>query len=266
MIQSNDLNLQQNDLPIILVTNDDGITAPGIRNLVESVIGLGQIIVVAPELPQSGMGHAVTITRPLYLEEVNLFSDLGVRAWQCSGTPVDCVKMANDIILHRHPDVCISGINHGSNASINVIYSGTMSAAMEAAVEGIPSVGFSLMDFRRDADFSISKQVARTIVERILSENYPQHFLLNVNIPKVSAVDFKGIKICRQADAHWVENFEKRIDPRGKVYYWMTGKFNARDNGEDTDLEVLKNGFASVVPISFDLTDYEIQKWLQKKW
>ncbi len=257
---------QQTTQPIILVTNDDGITAPGIRNLVESVIGLGQIIVVAPELPQSGMGHAVTITKPLYLEEVNVFSDLDIQAWQCSGTPVDCVKMANDVILHRQPDVCISGINHGSNASINVIYSGTMSAAMEAAIEGVPSVGFSLMDFRHDADFSIAQQVARTITERILSEKYPPHFLLNVNIPKVSAEGFKGIKVCRQADAHWAENFEKRNDPRGREYYWMTGKFNSRDYGQDTDLEALKNGYASVVPISFDLTDYETQKWLMNKW
>jgi 5'-nucleotidase len=170
--------------PVILIVNDDGVTAPGIRSLIEAVHDLGEVIVVAPDSPQSGMGHAITIGKPLRLDEVNIFDDLEVKAWQSSGTPVDCVKLAHDIILHRKPDICLSGINHGSNASINVIYSGTMSAAMEAAIEGIPSAGFSLMDFNFDADFSLAKKVAREVTQRMLAERMPEHFLLNVNIPK----------------------------------------------------------------------------------
>jgi len=252
--------------PVILITNDDGVTAPGIRSLIESVSDLGKIMVVAPDSPQSGMGHAVSITKPLRLDKVDIFEDIGVEAWQSSGTPVDCVKLAHDVLLHYKPDICISGINHGSNASINVIYSGTMSAAMEAAIEGIPSAGFSLQDFNFDADFTVAKQVARTIVLRMLSERMPEHLLLNVNIPKVTEPHFKGIKICRQADAKWAENFEHRKDPRGRDYYWMTGKFINRDRGEDTDIAALNNGYASVVPVRFDLTDDYMKKWLEQKW
>jgi len=252
--------------PVILVTNDDGVTAPGIRSLIESVSDLGKVMVVAPDSPQSGMGHAVSITKPLRLDKVDIFEDIGVEAWQSSGTPVDCVKLAHDILLHYKPDICISGINHGSNASINVIYSGTMSAAMEAAIEGIPSAGFSLQDFNFNADFTVARQVARTIVKRMLSERMPEHLLLNVNIPRLSPEYFKGIKICRQADAKWAENFEQRKDPRGRDYYWMTGKFINRDKGEDTDIAALNNGYASVVPVRFDLTDDYMRKWLEQKW
>lgn len=252
--------------PVILITNDDGVTAPGIRNLIEAVKDLGKVVVVAPDSPQSGMGHAITIGKPLRLDAVDLFADIGVEAYQCSGTPVDCVKLAHDIVLHRKPDICLSGINHGSNASINVIYSGTMSAAMEAAVEGIPSAGFSLCDFNFDADFSVAADVARKVTLRMLNEEMPEHFLLNVNIPKVKAKDFKGIKICRQADAKWSENFDKRKDPRGRDYYWMTGKFVNRDKGEDTDIEALNSGYASIVPVRIDFTDNNVKKWLEKKY
>lgn len=252
--------------PVILVTNDDGVTAPGIRNLIEAVLDLGDIIVVAPDSPQSGMGHAITIGKPLRLDEVHVFDDIGVKAWQSSGTPVDCVKLAHDVILHRKPDICISGINHGSNASINVIYSGTMSAAMEAAVEGIPSAGFSLLDFNFDADFTAAKHVARTVVQNMLSEPMPDNFLLNVNIPKLPPSELQGIKVCRQADAKWAENFDKRKDPRGRDYYWMTGKFLNRDRGTDTDIEALREGYASIVPVRIDFTDYEMKQWLDGKY
>src|SRR6188474_7298 len=153
---------KKKEKPVILITNDDGVSAPGIRSLVEAVKDLGKIIVVAPDKPQSGMGHAITIGSPLRLHPVNFFD--GIEAYQCTGTPVDCVKLAVDKVLHRRPDMCLSGINHGPNHSINVIYSGTMSAAMEAAIEGIPSVGFSLMDHSMEADFSASKIIARQIV------------------------------------------------------------------------------------------------------
>lgn len=253
--------------PTILVTNDDGITAPGIYNLIDAVRHLGNVIVVAPDSPQSGMGHAVSINKPLRLDKVHLFDEWGIEAYQCSGTPVDCVKLANDIILKgKKPTICVSGINHGSNASINVIYSGTMSAAMEAAIDGIPSVGFSALDFSFEADFTIAKKVATQIVSKMLSDTLPEHFLLNVNIPKVDEAGFKGIKICRQADAYWAENFDQRADPRGKNYYWMVGKFVNRDKGSDTDIDALKNGYASVVPVRIDFTEETIKDWLIRKW
>lgn len=250
--------------PVILVTNDDGIAAPGIRALVEAVKELGHVIVVAPDSPQSGMGHAITIGTPLRLYQVEIFE--GIESWQSSGTPADCVKLARDQILHRKPDICVSGINHGCNHSINIIYSGTMSAAMEAAIEGIPSIGFSLYDFNFDADFTVSKTVARTITERMLRSSMPPHTLLNVNIPKRQPHEFNGIRICRQAYARWAEEFEHRVDPRGKDYYWMTGKFINLDEGTDSDVKALNDGYASVVPVKFDFTDMQMKDMLEKDW
>jgi len=256
--------MQKDDRPVILVTNDDGITAPGIRNLVEAVRDLGRVVVVAPDKPQSGMGHAITIGEPLRLEKVDQFDD--IESWQCSGTPVDCVKLAKDKILHRKPDICLSGINHGPNHSINIIYSGTMSAAMEAAIEGIPSVGFSLFEFGFDADFTVSKHLAHTIAKHMLEERMPEHTLLNVNIPKAKPHEFKGMKICRQAYAKWAEEFDERSDPRGKKYYWMTGKFINMDKHDQTDIEALSQGYASIVPIKIDFTDMATKQMLEEKW
>ncbi|MCF8450946.1 MAG: 5'/3'-nucleotidase SurE [Taibaiella sp.] len=254
----------QKKIPVILVTNDDGITAPGIRALVEAVRGLGRVVVVAPDSPQSGMGHAITIGAPLRLDKVNVFD--GIESWQCSGTPADCVKLARDKILHEKPDICVSGINHGANHSINVIYSGTMSAAMEAAIEGIPSIGFSSLDYKFDADFSIAAQVATDLTKRMLSTPLPEHILLNVNIPVVTADTYKGMKICRQAYAKWDEQFDHRKDPRGRDYYWMVGKFVNRDTGTGTDVEALKDGYASVVPVTIDFTDRKTKEWLEREW
>jgi len=250
--------------PVILITNDDGITAPGIRALVEAVRDLGQVIVVAPDSPQSGMGHAITIGDPLRLNKVAIFE--GIDSWQCTGTPADCVKLARDKILHRKPDLCLSGINHGANHSINVIYSGTMSAAMEAAIEGVPSIGISLLDYKFEADFTIAKQVARDLAVRMLEGNMPEHILLNVNIPAATQETFKGMKICRQAYAKWAEEFDHRIDPRGKDYYWMTGKFINMDKEPGTDTEALEDGYASIVPIKIDFTDYKMKEWLELHW
>lgn len=254
----------ENKEPVILITNDDGITAPGIKALIEAVKDLGKIIVVAPDSPQSGMGHAVTIGEPLRLHQVKIFDDID--AWECSGTPVDCVKLARDVILKHKPTLCFSGINHGANHSINVIYSGTMSAAMEAAIEGVPSIGFSLLDYKYDADFSIAQKVVRKLAIKMLEQPMPEHTLFNVNIPKVEEAEFKGLKICRQANAKWQEEFDHRTDPRGKDYYWMTGKFINMDNGEDTDAVALENGYASVVPIMFDLTDTTMKKRIEQDW
>lgn len=248
--------------PVILITNDDDITSKGIRSLVEAVSELGTVVVVAPDSPQSGMGHAITIGSPLRMNKMNLFGD--VEAWQTSGTPVDCVKLAVDKILHRKPDLCLSGINHGANHSINVIYSGTMSAAMEASIEGIPSIGFSLLDYNYDADFTASKQVVQKMVSALLKKKLDKHLLLNVNIPSLPPEKIKGIKICKQAYAKYEEDFSERLDPHGKKYYWLTGEFKNFDKGRDTDVWALEHGYVSVVPVQFYLTNYTLKKQLEK--
>lgn len=249
--------------PLILVTNDDGITAPGIRALIDMMKSLGDVdvYVVAPDSPQSAMGHAITINSTLHVEEMKLKNG-AEREWSCSGTPVDCVKLAIDKILPRRPDLCVSGINHGSNSSINVIYSGTMSAAVEAGIEGIPSIGFSLGDFSYHADFHAAEKFIKQIAQQTLENGLPEGVVLNVNIPKLAENDLKGIRICRQARAKWDEEFEARVDPRGREYYWLTGKFVNMDGGEDTDEWALENGYISVVPVQFDLTAYETMKVL----
>jgi 5'-nucleotidase len=254
---------KKKEQPIILITNDDGITAPGIKNLIEAAKTLGKVVVVAPDKAQSGMGHAITIGHPLRMDKVDMFGD--IEAWQTSGTPVDCVKLAVDKILHRKPDLCISGINHGANHSINVIYSGTMSAAMEASIESIPSIGFSLLDYRFDADFSAASFYANKIIKTVLGKKLDKHLLLNVNIPSVPQKEIKGIKVCKQAYAKYKEEFDERIDPHGKKYYWLTGEFINYDNAEDTDVWALKNNYVSVVPVQFDLTNYTLKNLLEKK-
>ncbi|HEX6914106.1 MAG TPA: 5'/3'-nucleotidase SurE [Chitinophagaceae bacterium] len=247
--------------PVILVTNDDGITSPGIKALVEAVKDLGKVVVVAPDKPQSGMGHAITIGHPLRMHPSHAFGD--IEAYSTSGTPVDCVKLAVDKILHRKPDICLSGVNHGANHSINVIYSGTMSAALEAAIESIPSIGFSLLDYSIEADFSGSMKYARIIVEQILKKPQDRHLCLNVNIPAVPVNLIKGLKVCRQAYAKYEEDFDERADPHGRKYYWLTGEFVNFDKGKDTDVWALKNNFVSVVPVQFDLTNYALKKKLE---
>ena len=248
--------------PIILITNDDDITSKGIRSLVEAVKDLGTVVVVAPDRPQSGMGHAITIGSPLRMNKMNIFGD--IEAWQTSGTPVDCVKLAVDKILHRKPDICLSGINHGANHSINVIYSGTMSAAMEASIEGIPSIGFSLLDYSYDADFTASKEIVKKIVTQVLQKKLDKHLLLNVNIPALPPEKIKGIKICKQAYAKYEEDFSERLDPHGKKYYWLTGAFKNFDKAKDTDVWALQHNFVSVVPVQFDLTNYTLKTQLEK--
>lgn len=250
--------------PLILITNDDGITAPGIRNLVEAVKDLGKVVVVAPDKAQSGMGHAITIGHPLRLHALNLFE--GIEAYQCTGTPVDCVKLAVSKILHRKPDICLSGINHGANHSINVIYSGTMSAAVEAAIESIPSIGFSLLDYSIEADFSGARTYVKKIVEGVLKKKIDKHCVLNVNIPAVDGSLIKGIKVCRQSYAKYQEDFLERIDPHGRKYFWLTGEFVNFDKGKDTDVWALEHNYVSVVPVQFDLTNYKLVPALQKIW
>lgn len=253
-----------NNKPLILVTNDDGITAPGIKALVEAMLPLGDVVVVAPDSPQSGMGHAITINKPLRLVETKDFGN--IKSFACSGTPVDCVKLANDKVLHRKPDLCVSGINHGSNSSINIIYSGTMSAAVEASLENIPSIGFSLLDYAIEADFSAAKHYAFLIAKQVLENGLPKSTLLNVNIPKLPLELIKGMRVCRQAVAKWEEEYLERKDPFGRSYYWLTGKFVNHDKGQDTDEWALANDYVSVVPVQHDLTAHHAIPFINENW
>jgi 5'-nucleotidase len=221
--------------------------------LVDALKHLGEVVIVAPDSPQSAMGHAITINSTLYLNKISKQNAV-ITEYSCSGTPVDCVKLAVNEILKKKPDLCVSGVNHGSNASINVIYSGTMSAAVEAGIEGIPAIGFSLSDYDWNADFETIKPFIKKIALEVLAKKMMEGTVLNVNFPKLKQEDIKGIKICRQAKAIWMEKFDKRQTPYGKDYYWLTGEFVNQDKGEDTDEWALANGYISIVPVQFDLT------------
>ena len=241
--------------PLILVSNDDGITAPGIRHLVEIVHALGaEVVVVAPDAPQSGMGHAITIGNALRLTKNPVFGP-DIEAYECSGTPADCVKIAKHYVLKdRTPDLVVSGINHGSNASVNVLYSGTMSAAIEAAIEGLPAVGFSLCEYGPNADFSHVIEWVTQVCRLALDHGVPAGTALNVNIPKKSDMPIAGLRLARQAHAKWQEEFDRRLDPYQRPYYWLIGSFVNLDAGTDTDEWALANNYISVVPCKFDLT------------
>lgn len=254
------------DKPLILVTNDDGISAPGIRALITVMAEIGTVVVVAPDSPQSATGHSITINDTLYINTISKENE-AIQEHSCSGTPVDCVKLAVNEILKRKPDLCVSGVNHGSNSSINVIYSGTMSAAVEAGIEGIPAIGFSLCDYSWNANFEPIKSFIKTITLEVLEKGLPQSVVLNVNFPKLDEKDIQGIKICRQAKALWVEKFDKRKTPQGRDYYWLAGEFVNQDNGTDTDEWALANGYISIVPVQFDLTAHHaIQQLNTWKW
>ncbi|MCC6372288.1 MAG: 5'/3'-nucleotidase SurE [Bacteroidia bacterium] len=245
--------MNADNLPLILVTNDDGIYAPGIKFLSSVAAKFGRVVVVAPDKPQSGMGHAITINATLRIQKTNYHQ--AEMEYSCSGTPVDCVKMAVNHVLKKRPDLVLSGINHGSNSSINVIYSGTMSAAIEGALEGTPSIGFSLCDYSADADFTQAEKYISQLIEQSLKNKMPKGICLNVNIPKLKAADIKGIKVVRQSKANWVERFEERQDPYGRNYYWLTGEFvNFEPESTDTDEWALENGYISVVPTQADMT------------
>ncbi len=252
------------DRPLILVCNDDGITAPGLRCLISIMNELGEVVVVAPDGPQSGKGHSITLEGILRCDEIKI-DDGPQKEYSVSGTPVDCVKLAVNVVLDRKPDLVVSGINHGSNSSINVIYSGTMSAAVEGSLEGIPSVGFSLLDYSWDADFNSARSHIKNIAESILIKGLPHGTCLNVNIPMHNGQPYRGVRVWRQAKANWEEEFDSRQDPRHRNYYWLTGKFVNYDTGEDTDEWALENYFISVVPVNSDITAYglmdELRHW-----
>lgn len=249
--------------PLILITNDDGIAAKGIDALIRSMVRFGDVVVIAPDKPQSGMGHAITVNHPLRMDRSKIFPD--IEAYSTTGTPVDCVKLGIYEVLKRKPDLLVSGINHGANFSTNVLYSGTMSAAVEGAMENIPSIGFSLCDFSADADFSGAQKIVEEVTELVLRNKFPQHICLNVNIPKLPANEIKGIKFCKQAAAYWDDRFEQRQDPFGHSYFWLTGKFQEIETEEDTDLHYINDGYATIVPTQFDMTAHaaieELKNW-----
>ena len=239
--------------PLILVTNDDGIYSPGLRYLINILNQIGKVVVVAPDSPQSAQSHAITINQPISCDKIKIDNGKQLE-FICSGTPVDCVKLALSEILDKKPDICVSGINHGSNASINVIYSGTVSAAVEASIHEIPSVGFSILDYSENTELKHTEKYIIHIVNKLL--NSEKNVCLNVNIPKFSDIPIKGLKVCHQAKGKWIEEFDERFSPMGKRYFWLTGKFIEDDDSKDADQNILNENYISVVPVNFDLTSY----------
>jgi 5'-nucleotidase len=222
--------------PNILITNDDGILALGLRTLISVMRETGNVIVVAPDKPMSGTGHAITVRNPLRLH-----------------------------LVAEEENYRVSGINHGSNASVNIVYSGTMAAVLESAIGGVPSIGFSLLDYSHKADFSSCEQVVRLIAKKVLDNGLPEGVCLNVNIPAVNGNEIRGIKVCRQGRSRWVEKFDTRTDPHKRDYHWLTGYFEKLEENEDTDQWALEHNYVSVVPVHFDLTAHyalsTIQQW-----
>lgn len=251
-------------LRTILVTNDDGYNARGFRAAIEVARQFGRVIGIAPEVTQSGMSQAITMYKPLFLKKQH--EEPGVEIYSFSGTPVDCVKMAFDYLLSdRRVDLVISGINHGSNAAVNVLYSGTMGAAIEGSFYGCPSIGLSLTDHSADADFEAAILYGKQIVEKVLTGELGLPLCLNVNFPIARPEELKGIRICRQTRGYWREEFYRREDPHGREYYWLTGEFmNQEPTAEDTDEWALANGYVAVVPVQVDLTDYARMQYLKR--
>jgi 5'-nucleotidase len=246
------MTLEQNDR-LILLTNDDGLYAAGLRTLMEVMEEFGKVVLVSTLESMSGMSQALTVKTPLRVKLLE--ENERRRVYACNGTPTDSIKLAVNQLLERMPDLVVSGINHGANASVSVLYSGTMAAAIEGCLYGIDSVGFSLNDFSRNADFSVCKKYIRLVMQKLTEKPLPKGVCLNVNIPSVPEDNIKGVMVCRQAKGNWREEFEKRKDPMGRTYYWLTGMFqNHEPEANDTDEWALANGFVSVVPVTVDMT------------
>ncbi|MDZ7682257.1 MAG: 5'/3'-nucleotidase SurE [Fodinibius sp.] len=241
--------------PVILVCNDDGIFSPGIRALAEVSAEFGEVQIIAPDREQSAAGHAVTVNTPLRSRSFQIDGQFNGQA--VTGTPADSIKLAHDQLMKRKPDLVVSGINHGSNAGVNILYSGTVSAATEGTILGYPSIAVSCTDYDEDADLSGAKEAARKVIRYVLNQGLPKGITMNLNVP---AGPLKGIKWARQANSRYVEEFEGRVDPNNRSYYWMTGKLELLDEGEDLDINVLEKGYASLTPIQYDMTAYNLLK------
>ena len=256
--------VKEKTVPLILITNDDGVQAKGLKTLVDIVKPLGEVMVVAPTESRSGMSHAITVKHPIRVKKLKEEPNFTMLC--CNGTPVDCVKLALNTLLDRKPDLILSGINHGSNSSASILYSGTMAAALEGCLNGIPSIGFSLLDYSPDAEFKGTVRYISEIINKALASGIPTGTCLNVNFPVIPIEEIKGVKICKQTRGVWKEEFDKRQDPRNRNYYWLTGQFiNFESDDEDTDEWALRNKYISIVPVKVDFTSYEAIDRL-KKW
>lgn len=246
--------------PLFLISNDDGYYSPGISKLSDIACQYGDVVVVAPDGPQSGQSSALTVEIPVRAKLIE--KEEGYTVYSCSGKPVDCVKLAINELLPKRPDFILSGINHGANASVNVLYSGTMGIALEGAIVGIPAIGFSVTSHDFDFDFSKSLPFFDQILQNILHTGIPVGTCLNVNAPEG---EIKGVKMCRQSKGRWEAEFVNSTDPRGQKYYWLTGKYiNTEPQAEDTDIHALKTGYVSVVPVRCDMTDYDLLKKMEE--
>lgn len=247
----------------ILVTNDDGIDSAGISALVGAMRRLGDVVVIAPDRQQSAVGHALTVASPL--RATPFHRDGEVFGWAINGTPADCVKLGVSTLLERRPDMVVSGINHGSNTSVNAIYSGTVSAATEGTLMGIPSMAVSLATFDHSADMSLAADVAYEVASRLLQLDLPPGTLLNVNVPAVRADEFRGIRLTRQGHNEWNDGYDVRVDPQGRPYYWLTGEFVTVRELPDGDDHVVKNGYAAITPIHYELTNFGVLESLRRQ-
>jgi 5'-nucleotidase len=257
----------EKDDKLILITNDDGLYAAGLKTLLEVVEEFGKVVLVSTAVSMSGMSQALTVKTPLRVKLLE--ENEKHRIYTCNGTPTDSIKLAINQLLERKPDWVVSGINHGANASVSVLYSGTMAAAIEGCLYGISSVGFSLNNFSPAADFSVCKKYIRIVMKKLSSRSLPAGVCLNVNIPSVPKEAIKGIMVCRQAKGNWKEEFEKRKDPMGKTYYWLTGLFqNHEPDANDTDEWAIANNFVSIVPVTVDMTAHwylnDLNAWFKK--
>ncbi len=251
------MKFKDNNRPLILLTNDDGTNVPGIKALIELARPLGNVIAIAPDEGRSGMSHAITIKYPLLI--TRLREEEGFVFYSCSGTPGDCVKLALDKLADRQPDLILSGINHGSNTSISVVYSGTMAAAIEGGIHGIPSIGLSVVDHSPHAELSSAVVFGKKIIANTLQNGLPDGVCLNVNFPPVDSARIKGVKVCRQTRGLWKEEFDHRVDPLKRDYYWLTGYFdNHEPDAEDTDEWAIKNEYVSVVPVKVDFSAHHV--------
>ncbi len=249
---------------LILVTNDDGLEARGLKSLIKILRPLGRIVVVSPMEGRSGMSHAITVKTPLRIKKIREEENLEI--YGCNGTPVDCVKLALNQVLKKKPDLLVSGFNHGSNSSVSIFYSGTMAAALEGCINGIPSLGISLVNHSPDADFTATEHYGKKIISKVIANGLPKSICLNVNVPKIPLDNIAGIKVCRQNKGYWQEEFDIRTDPHGKKYFWLTGKFNnSEPEASDTDEWALANNYISVVPTQIDRTCYDTIKII-KNW
>lgn len=247
--------------PLILISNDDGVTAKGINELLTMVRPLGDIVVMAPDSPRSGAGCSITCHTPVRYNTVH--REEGLEVYKCTGTPVDCVKLAADAVLGREPDLIIGGINHGDNSAVSVHYSGTMGVVIEGCIRGVPSIGYSLCDHAADADFSPMGPYVQRITQEVIAHGLPSGVCLNVNFPNIPI--YKGVRICRQTRGRWYNEWERRTHPCGGDYFWLTGSFENRDGTEDSDHWALENGYVAITPVQIDETAYRMMEEM-KSW